>query len=463
MKPIQFLVRFFADDRGVGSIYMLLLLPLFLMLVGLGMDGALAFRTKDMLQSTADATALAAALKLPTAGTASKTQTDAATNAAFNYATLNMSVTGFGNVLNTNAATNGDLNYGNWDGTTFTSPAPAGTAENAVQVTVKTATANSNAYPTSFLGLIGKKSWDIVATAIAMNGVPVPICVLTFGSFQANGAPVSDLQGCSMASNGDLKCTSSTGIDAKFAFYVGSYKNCAQTGVPISQPITDPYSGLASNIPANPCGATAASFPQESNKGVAPAANQWGGGGWPTGVHVDASSGDHIMCGDVQLTGNVSLSTSETLVIENGQLDLSTFTLSTTGSGSLTIIFTGPSISGFSPLHTITGTGTINVTGPTTGVWKNMALYQDPSLSAGSGVSMSEAGNKNPTWDISGIIYLPKSDLQINGSVNNANNGASCLIFVVNSILINGQGALLAQGGCSNSPTSLAPISRLVQ
>src|SRR5579872_1628872 len=99
MRVIRLLPRFTADDQGVGSIWMLCLLPLFLVLAGLGMDGTAAFRTRDMLQSTADASALAGALKLPTKGTASTSQQCGAVQKALAYAQANMSVAGFGNVL----------------------------------------------------------------------------------------------------------------------------------------------------------------------------------------------------------------------------------------------------------------------------------------------------------------------------------------------------------------------------
>src|SRR5882724_739558 len=145
--------RFGKDEDGVGSIYMLALLPLFLILAGFGMDGTAAFRTRDMLQSTADAAALAGALQLPTSGAVTN-QTCPTVNTAISYAQANMSVAGFGNVLNatyTNptTCTTGDVVFGDWDGTVFTSPAPANKG-NAIKVTVKTAVANSNPYPTSF-------------------------------------------------------------------------------------------------------------------------------------------------------------------------------------------------------------------------------------------------------------------------------------------------------------------------
>src|SRR6185295_16229978 len=109
MKLLRDLLRFCTDEYGVGSIYMICLLPVFLVVAGLGMDGAAAFRTREMLQSTADASAAAAALKLPVSGPATVLQKSNAATAAFDYAKLNMRVAGFGNVLNVNAANNGDI------------------------------------------------------------------------------------------------------------------------------------------------------------------------------------------------------------------------------------------------------------------------------------------------------------------------------------------------------------------
>src|SRR5689334_24760961 len=121
MSIIRSLLRFGSDDQGVGSIWMLCLLPLFLVLAGLGMDGTAAFRTRDMLQSTADASALAGALQLPPTGAASANQQCGAVNKALAYAQANMSVAGFGNVLNAaytspSVCTPGDVVFGNWNG-----------------------------------------------------------------------------------------------------------------------------------------------------------------------------------------------------------------------------------------------------------------------------------------------------------------------------------------------------------
>ncbi|HTM72195.1 MAG TPA: pilus assembly protein TadG-related protein [Pseudolabrys sp.] len=477
MTLLRAILRFCRDEDGVGSIYMLALLPLFLMLAGFGMDGTAAFRTRDMLQSTADAAALAGALQLPVSSSATATQKTNAVNAARNYAQSNMSVAGFGNVLSLNAGTNGDIAFGNWNGTTFTSPAAAGTAENAMLVTVKTAAANSNAYPTSFLAFIGKSSWDIAAAAIAINGVPKPICIFGLHSFQINGGPSINLHGCTLAVNGPMDCNGQP-IGARFAISSAPAPNgnpaCGNTNLYNQAPAADPYAAMASNIPANPCGGTAASYPQEvagqgNNPPTLAASNQWpGGSGWPSGAL--AVGGAHVMCGDVQLTGNVSLSTNETLVIENGKLDVGSFSLTTTGSGSLTIIMTGPTISGFSPAHNLVGTssGSLNVSGPSSGTWKQMIFYQDPNLVDTSGsldiIEGGQGNNSGPVWNVSGVMYMPKAQFLINGLVSPASNAPNaCFTLVAYDIAISGGGQILAEPACTTAPTTLVPISRLVQ
>jgi hypothetical protein len=87
--------------------------------------------------------------------------------------------------------------------------------------------------------------------------------------------------------------------------------------------LTDPYSGLAPNIPANPCGA---SFPGQS----------WSG---------TKSANSYTICGDLTLSGDVTFNaTGNTLlVIENGQLDLAGNTMQTATGTGLTIVFTAPS------------------------------------------------------------------------------------------------------------------------
>jgi len=462
MRFVRSLLRFTTDDHGVGSIWMLCLLPLFLVLAGLGMDGTAAFRTRDMLQSTADASALAGALQLPTTGDASTNQQCAAVNKALAYAQANMSVAGFGNILNstyTNSTncTPGDAVFGYWDGTTFTAPAPAGHG-NAIQVTVKTATANSNPYPTSFLALIGKRSWDIAATAIAMNGVPKPICLLALSNtdpapnkpaFQSDGLPHSHLENCTIGSNAGMTCNGHDG-HAEFGIAAGIDNGCGAVEESNHATIADTYASIYDST--------------TSANNLAFCHGTFTGQTWSSAPIL---GGSLVVCGDLTLSNNVSLSPAAggtVIVIENGQLNTNGKTLTTSNTNGLTIVFSGTNASGAT--HQITGDGTVTYSGPASGTWKNMVLYQDNNLiPSGSGLLdfiPRNPGQKFPTLNTSGIIYMPHGVFELHGSLSN-NNPTACIVLVAYNVVIKGTGDVLAQQACSNAPTTLVPISRLVQ
>jgi len=126
-------------------------------------------------------------------------------------------------------------------------------------------------------------------------------------------------------------------------------------------------------------------------------------------------------------------------VIENGILDTNGFTLTGT---NLTIVFTGSNAGGYQHIPTDTSSGssgTLNIAGPTSGDWSGVALYQDPALT--NGVDITAAGNK-PTWDISGLVYLPHASVTVSGAINKATNGFSCFDLVVDNVTINGTGSI---------------------
>ena len=145
--------------------------------------------------------------------------------------------------------------------------------------------------------------------------------------------------------------------------------------------IPDPYSGLASNIPANPC----ASYPQEpSHHGdpALPSSNQWSS--------AQTLSGNKIVCGDLQLTSDVTINApaGATLVIENGQLDTNGYTLST-ASG----------LQGSGVSETLTGTnfgGTVNVSGSGVTV-TSVNVVSSTSLTANFFVSPTATTRRRPS------------------------------------------------------------------
>jgi Flp pilus assembly protein TadG len=150
------LYRFWRDERGAGTVFMVAMLPVFLALAGLAIDSANAYRVRNILQGAADAASMAATLALP--------DTNAATQAAITYAKLNLP--NYGNIL-----ASADVETGSWDSTKriFTNGAAP---LNAVRVTTRMTAANGNALPTTFLNIIGINHWDVAAQAISVADQP---------------------------------------------------------------------------------------------------------------------------------------------------------------------------------------------------------------------------------------------------------------------------------------------------
>ena len=286
----------------------------------------------------------------------------------------------------------------------------------------------------------GKNGVNLSSTALAKQATtPRQYCLLALATtgtgIQANGVPFANLAGCNIMSDSNATCNgNNTNADIGDAHATNNgCGNVQHSNTPI---VTDPYSGLAANIPADTC---AGSYPQEPAKKkdpALPASNQWSG--------AKTLSGNTIFCGDMQLTADVTITATSNavLVIENGQLDTNGHTLSTTAGSGLTIIFSG---SNGTYTHAPTGGGTLNFTAPTSGTWSGVALYQDPSLT--SGVDVSAAGN-SPTWDITGLVYQPNANDTFSGAVNKSNNGQSCFAMVVHTVTINGTGSILEHDGC---------------
>jgi hypothetical protein len=214
--------------------------------------------------------------------------------------------------------------------------------------------------------------------------------------------------------------------------------------------VADPYASLQSSIPTNTCGTAKTSFPQEPKKGVMSGNNAWGAAGITTTIPLTSppTIANHgIVCGDLQLQGDVQVTSSaglagSLLVIENGTLDTNGHKLSTVSGSALTIIFTGPTVAGLSPNNYPTdngGSGTLDFMAPTSGTWKGIALYQDPTLT--SGLVFSYAGS-TPTWNITGAVYFPNASVGFSGAINKSAFGASCLLFVIGNVTINGQAAI---------------------
>lgn len=221
---------------------------------------------------------------------------------------------------------------------------------------------------------------------------------------------------------------------------------CGNTQVSNADPVLDPYAYMASNIPSDLPTRCSNSYPQESKHG-----STWSGGTtWSGSKPLTGTAniaGNTLICGDLRLTGDVTINapSGAVLYIENGLLDLQGHTLSTANGSSVTLVFTGTNTGSSEHIPTDNSggsSGVLNIQAPTGGPFPGMAIYQDPVLTRN--VDLTYAGN-NPTWDITGGVYMPNASVTISGVVNKSANGAQCFVMVAKDVLINGNGAFYSQ------------------
>jgi len=149
---------FAADEAGGGTIFGLLWFALTVGICGLAVDITNGFRARTMLQATADATSLASAIDLPSAGDV--------VASAVSYSIDNMSAEVSGAVLDPT-----DVVVGKWDEIN-NSLDTASAFPDAVMVTVFQSEENSNPLPVNFLRIIGLQTWNVRAQAVAQRFIP---------------------------------------------------------------------------------------------------------------------------------------------------------------------------------------------------------------------------------------------------------------------------------------------------
>ena len=432
-----------ADQRGTIAVMMAFLLPILIGGLGLGFEASNWYLNTRAMQNAADAATIAAA-----------------SNHSANYDVEAKAVAAlYGYVDGTNNVTVTASN---------TAACPAG-GNTCYSVTI---TGEVPLYLSQVVGYLGDttvngvKEKTVSSAAIAKQAlVLAPVCLLTLDTsgtgFRTNGAPKADFTGCTIMSNSSMTCNGSN-LNATYGVAVGSNgggAGCGNTQISnYPTPLTNP--GCPTNcydqILANDTGMSATAlakcggaYPQYAKKT-----------GYPTKISNLASlqsfadmNGNkvYVACGDTQLSGNVTAPAGSVLVVENGNLDLGGNTLSGT---ALTLAFSGTAdTKSVTYGHAPTGNGTLDIQAATSGPWSGVALYQDPNLT-GSGVDVSYAGN-NPTWNLTGLVYMPNSSLTISGAINKSANGADCMVTVAKDVLVNGTGSLYAQtpdgSGCNSA------------
>lgn len=410
---VKHLRRLRGDKRGAVSVMMgFLMIPL-VGTLALGFEVSNWYMTTRAMQNAADAAAVAAA-----------------TNAGSNYDVEAKAVA---------------AQYGFIDGTNTVSIVASNTAacpgggNNCYSVTISGSVPLYLSQVVGFRGdttVNGSPEKLLSSAAVASHpNTPMSFCLLALGpqGIRSNGAPKASMN-CNTMSNTGSTCNGGN-LGAPIGAAHNTNNGCGITQYSNVPTVADTYAALAKNIPADTCG----SYPQEpGKKGPAlPKSNQLSG--------LQSWGGNVVLCGDIQLTANVTIDapTNAVVVIENGQLDTNGYSITTTKGSGLTVIFSGSNSGGYT--HAPTGGGIIDIAAPTSGVWSGVAIYQDPKLT--NGVDISAAGN-TPAWAITGLVYLPNSSVTLSGIINKAGFGKSCFALVVKDITVNGTGEILPNGEC---------------
>ena len=409
------LIRLLRNRSGGISVLTALVLPAFIGMLGLGAEVSYWLLHQRSLQNAADSAVIAASM----AG-------------ATGYAAQAKAVT---------------RQYGLVDGvdgvtvtTSNTATCPAGGAT-CYSVLIADTVPSYLGAVVNYLGTAtvgGVKSTRISAISFASPGSSAgEYCMIALATgpgitgIDSRGSPKADLTGCGVRSNANMNCA---GHDLKAAFgdAGGTNSGCgAVQSSGLAANFVDPYAAKATTLPADACGGA---YPKV---GSLPAGNRWSG--------ARSLTSTTTICGDLQLTGNVTITapSDAVLIIRNGQLAMNGFKLTTATGSGLALVFTGSNNAIHS--HMPSGSGGLDITAPTTGTWAGIALYQDPALTVN--VAMPNAA-ASPTWAISGLIYVPKVDLRFSGSVGKSSFGAQCTVLIANTIFTNGTGLILSTLGC---------------
>jgi Flp pilus assembly protein TadG len=400
------LQAFLSNDRGASIVIIGLTMPGLIGAMGLAAEVGYWQLHHRAMQNAADAATLAAA-----------------TNGSSNYAAEAKAVA---------------AQYGFQDGSgnvtvTATTPASApGCTANCYTVTIKDQVPLFLSQVVGYQGsgtVNNQRVSTLSASSVATTTTAYSYCILALASsgkqgITSNGAPKANLNGCNMMSNTGATCHGHN-MNANVGNAHGTNNGCGNVQNSNVPTASDTFAQLASNIPSNSCGGQYPQEPAKKNDPPLPSSNQWFGN--------YSSSGVKVVCGDQQLTGNTTLNNT-VLVIENGQLDTNGYTFQ--GSG-LTVVFSGTNTGNYQ--HIPTGGGTLDITAPTSGNWSGVAMYQDPALT--KNVDISAAGN-SPTWNLSGLVYLPNSSVTLSGAVGKSSQGQTCFELVVDNLTINGTGSI---------------------
>jgi hypothetical protein len=325
---------------------------------------------------------------------------------------------------------------------------------------VKVSLEITQALPFSSMFLSSSPKIRAVATAATVPGAD-EFCVIALDpsvgatGIEVSGSSTVDIGDCSMmanskhpsqaASNGANSGNGGQGstVKAKSIAAAGGVQYSKTWNVtdydPNSPPIADPHAGVPAPTSADCTKTINGGFDKESDYKD------------PIDRTTMDSPGD-VVCitGDVNVKGELKLAEGATYVLNGGDLTMNS------ASSSLSCTHCTIAMTDFSnPANTgsikLTG-GNLNITAPTTGTYKGIALYQD-RRATDDGTKSQNHINGNNNGSVTGVVYIPNQSVLYNGG---GGTDAACLQLVGKRVEFGGNSNIKVASKCPN--TGMVPI-----
>lgn len=307
------------------------------------------------------------------------------------------------------------------------------------------------------IGAQPAKTVTSVAWAEPISGINYPSCLTSTGNgssgkgIQTKGAPFSNMPGCSISATGPsspVDCNGQ-GIGGNPSIFSTSSISSACTGGSTaanrpSSVFSDPYADDYKKIPCTINGET----------------TNCASGSVSCGAFSGTLTAGACYSGNVNLSGanNINPTGPSVIYIKNGNLNLNTN--ATLTANNVTFVFTGSSVGG------ITGgkQGAVSITAPSSGAWSGVAAYQDThQVSSTYTANPWTQNGGTPTVDITGLMYLPRTDVDFGGGAGAATKPTTCYIAIYHSYAVNGTGLNMTRTGCAAAGLTELPTVQILR
>lgn len=408
------------DERGGALPLVAVGVPMLFGAGAVGFDVAHLYAVRGQLQTTADIASRTAVNALP--------DEQAAIELAIEYAQRNMGEGDHGQVLSAN-----DIEIGRWDlqAGSFTRDGTTGVP--SVRVVTRRSRANGNAVALALAPVLGVSEGDVTAASTAARVSDARACVLSLANsgagIAANGNVTINASQCGLAANSSSAWAmavegASASIDIGSLHLTGGLSDghgtVRTTGpqqINTGRTLRDPYADrdFTADIPTSESPtANADSKPNNTvnlEPGVYPDDVEWKG-------EVNLAPGVYVMKNNLDIGAQARVRGEDvTLVIEDPDVE-------------------------------INGGAEVQLSAPTTGSTRGIAMLRDGSM---SGIDMGGGSGLR----INGAIYMPSSSITFRGT----SQAGGCLQIVANRVFLGGNPTFEHNcGGTATEPIEIQSV-----